>query len=139
MICEKPASQGVFLHELFLRFYSDGEKTLKSRMLAKCSQVERQAHTPFAKWIPSLKREAEEWGYVRHKFEEGQRLVRTRYQVVLISPSRHMSAAEQSLFNLYRANRWELCRDTCLHLPSLFSCLPMTWAEGSADDNRRFK
>jgi conjugal transfer ATP-binding protein TraC len=115
------------------------EKTLKSRMLAKCSQVERQAHTPFAKWIPSLKREAEEWGYVRHKFEEGQRLVRTRYQVVLISPSRHMSAAEQSLFNLYRANRWELCRDTCLHLPSLFSCLPMTWAEGSADDNRRFK
>lgn len=115
------------------------EKTLKSRLLAKCSQVERQAHSPFARWVPSLKKEAEEWSYVRHKFEEGQRLVRTRYQVTLLSSAAQIGAAEQSLFNLYRANRWELCRETYLHLPSLLSCLPMTWGEGSAEDSRRFK
>ena len=111
------------------------ESTLKSRMLWKCQQVERQAQTPFARWIPSLKKEAEEWGYVRHKFEEGQRLVRTRYQVALISPSDKIGSAEQSLLNLYRAHRWELCRDTYFHLPSFVSCLPMSWGEGSAEDN----
>ena len=110
------------------------EKTLQSRMLAKCQQVEQQAQTPFARWIPSLKKEAEEWAYVRHKFDEGQRLVRTRYQVALMAPSDTFSRAEQSLMNLYRAHRWELARDQYFHLPSLFSCLPLSWGEGAAED-----
>lgn len=115
------------------------EKTLRSRMLAKCQQVEQQANTPFARWFPSLKKEAEEWAYVRYKFEEGQRLVRTRYQVVLFSPSEKMSAAEQALFNLYRSHRWELVRERFFQMPSFLGCLPMSWGEGAAQDNIRFK
>lgn len=115
------------------------EKLLKTRLMGKCQQVERQAHSPLAKWLPSLKKEAEEWNYVHHKFEEGQRLVRTRYQVVLTALSSEMSQAEQSLLNLYRSYKWELLGDKYFHLPSLVSCLPLTWGEGVAEDSHRFK
>ena len=115
------------------------EATLKGRMTGKCQQVDRQASSPLAKWFPELRKEAEEWNYVRHKFEEGQRLVRTRLQVVITAPPEQISRLEQNLLNLYRSCKWELTPDTYFHLPSLISCLPLTWGEGSADDNWRFK
>ena len=115
------------------------EKTLKTKMLAKCGNVEKQAASPIAKYVPSLKKEAEEWTYVREKFEEGQRLVRTRFQVGLISHSNQIAREEQTLFNLYRSQRWELALDKYLQLPSFLSCLPMTWGEGAVDDSRMFQ
>jgi conjugal transfer ATP-binding protein TraC len=115
------------------------ERTLKTKMLAKCGNVEKQAASPIAKYVPSLKKEAEEWTYVREKFEEGQRLVRTRFQVGLLSHPSKIAREEQTLFNLYRSQRWELVLDRYLQLPSFLSCLPMTWGEGAAEDSRLFQ
>ncbi len=115
------------------------EKTLKTRMLAKCGNVEKQAPSPIAKYVPSLKKEEQEWRYVREKFEEGQRLVRTRFQVGLISDPENIGREEQTLFNLYRSQRWELALDRYLQLPALLSCLPMTWGEGAFDDSQKFQ
>ncbi len=115
------------------------EKTLKTQMLAKCGNVEKQAASPIAKYVPSIKKEAHEWNYVREKFEEGQRLVRTRFQVGLVSPPNQIGREEQTLFNLYRSQRWELALDRYLQLPSFLSCLPMTWGEGEADDSKKFQ
>ncbi len=114
------------------------EKTLKTQMLAKCGNVEKQAASPIAKYVPSLKKEAQEWTYVREKFEEGQRLVRTRFQVGLLNTPDQIAREEQTLFNLYRSQRWELALDRYLQLPALLSCLPMTWGEGSDEDSRKF-
>ncbi len=36
------------------------EAILKTRMMTKCSNAERMASTPIAKWIPSIKEEAVE-------------------------------------------------------------------------------
>lgn len=115
-----------------------GEKTLKTKMLAKCGNVEKQAASPVAKYVPSLKREAEEWGYVREKFEAGQRLVRTRFQVGLLCDKGKLSSEEQTLFNLFRSHRWELVCDKYIQLPSLISCLPLSWGEGSHEDGKKF-
>jgi len=49
------------------------ETTLKTKMLAKCGNVEKQAASPIAKYVPSLKKEAEEWSFVREKFEGAAR------------------------------------------------------------------
>ncbi|OJW46979.1 MAG: type-IV secretion system protein TraC [Alphaproteobacteria bacterium 41-28] len=116
-----------------------GEKTLKTRMLAKCGNVEKQAASPIAKYVPSLKKEADEWTYVREKFESGQRLVRTRFQVGLLSDPKSMAREEQTLFNLFRSQRWELVLDRYLQLPSLLSCLPMAWGEGAVEDSKWFQ
>ncbi len=115
------------------------EKTLKTKMLAKCGNVEKQAASPIAKYVPSLKKEAAEWTYVREKFEEGQRLVRTRFQVGLLSHPDQIAREEQTLFNLYRSQRWELVLDKYLQLPSFLSCLPMTWGEGAVEDSKLFQ
>lgn len=115
------------------------EKILKTQMLAKCGNVEKQAASPIAKYVPSLKKEMEEWRYVREKFEAGQRLVRTRFQVGLLSDADTIGREEQTLFNLYRSQRWELVLDRYLQLPSFLSCLPMTWGEGSVNDSRKFQ
>jgi len=64
---------------------------------------------------------------------------RTRFQVGLLSEPESMTKEEQTLFNLYRSQRWELVADRYLQLPSLLSCLPMTWGEGSVDDSKKFK
>ncbi len=116
-----------------------GEKTLKSRVLGKCSQIENQANSPIAKWVPSLRKEASEWSFVRQQFEEGQRLIRTRYQAVLMGKESELDYAEQLMMNLYRSNRWELSKDQFIQLPSFISCLPMSWGEGLAEDNKRMQ
>jgi len=115
------------------------EKTLKTKMLAKCSNVEKQAASPIANYFPSIKKENDEWTYVREKFEEGQRLVRTRFQVGLLSHPNQIAREEQTLFNLYRSQRWELVLDKYLQLPSFLSCLPMTWGEGAVEDSKTFQ
>lgn len=115
------------------------EKMLKTQMLAKCGNVEKQAASPIAKYVPSLKKEAAEWTYVREKFEDGQRLVRTRFCVGLISDADQIAREQQTLFNLYRSQRWELALDKYLQLPSFLNCLPMTWGEGAVEDSRKFQ
>jgi len=115
------------------------ERTLKTQMLAKCGNVEKQAASPIAKYVPSLKKEAQEWAYVREKFEEGQRLVRTRFSVGLISGPNQIAREQQTLFNLYRSQRWELALDKYIQLSSFLTCLPMTWGEGAVEDSRKFQ
>lgn len=115
------------------------EKMLKTHMLAKCSNVEKQAASPIAKYVPSLRKEAQEWAYVREKFEGGQRLVRTRFQVGLLCAPDKIAREQQTLFNLYRSQRWELALDRYLQLPSFLSCLPMAWGEEAVEDSRKFQ
>lgn len=115
------------------------EKMLKTQMLAKCGNVEKQAASPIAKYVPSLKKEVAEWTYVREKFEDGQRLVRTRFCVGLISDADQIAREQQTLFNLYRSQKWELALDKYLQLPSFLNCLPMTWGEGAVEDSRKFQ
>ena len=115
------------------------EKTQKARLLAKCSNVEKQAASPVAKYVPSIKYDAQESRYFREKSEEGQRLVRTRYQVGLVCDADKIAREEQTLFNLYRSQRWELARDEYLQLPSFLSCLPMNWGAGTASDSQKFR
>jgi len=115
------------------------ERFLQTKVLNKCKQVEKQANSPFGKWFPSIYKEAEEWRFVRAQFEEGQRLVRTRFQVVLFGKTSSLNQAEQKLIDLYRANKWELGSNKYVVLPSLLSCLPMTWGEGASFDSDKLR
>lgn len=111
------------------------EKTLQARILAKCTQAERTANSPIAKWLPNAAREAAELGFVREQLNSGERFIRTRFQVLLMGDSKKMDIAEQQLVNLYRQNRFGLSKDVYLMLPSLMSVLPMSWGEGMVEQN----
>ena len=112
----------------------EGSKFQKTKMLAKASRVEGQANTPLGKWIPALRREAEEWGFVRNQLEKSERLVKTHYQVILIDNPETILASEQIVSSLYRANGWELVRDKFIVMSSLISMLPLSWGSGMYHD-----
>ena len=114
------------------------EHTLRSRILTKCTQVEKQANSPLAKWLPSLQKEALEWAHVRAQCQEGKRIVRTRLQVGLWGQKSELTQAEATMHTLFRQHHFNLEKDTYTMLPALISCLPMTWGEGIAKDSKRF-
>jgi len=107
-------------------------KFKKTKMLAKASRVEWQANTPLGKWIPAIRREAEEWGFVREQLEKNERLVKTHFQVMLMGKS--TTEAEQVVKSLYRSKGWELERDRFVIMSSLISMLPMSWGFGMYND-----
>jgi len=114
------------------------EMSLRAKIEAKTGNLERLSHnSTLMKWVPSMRREVEEGQFLRRMLDEGQRAVRTRFQVGLIGND--LDDAEQSLINLFRSQLWELERDKLIVLPSLLSCLPMTWGEGMYETNLYFK
>lgn len=119
------------------------DKTLRPKIEAKTANLERLSQNPtLMKWVPSLRREVEDGQFLRRMLEEGQRAVKTRFQVGLLgetSIESSLDEAEQALINLFRSELWELERDQFIVLPSLLSVLPMTWGEGMFETNQAFK
>ncbi|MEO0347725.1 MAG: type IV secretion system protein TraC [Pseudomonadota bacterium] len=111
----------------------------KNAMLTKASRVETQAATKLGKYVPSLRREAAEWDYVRQQLERNQRLVQTNFQVMLIDELDRINRSEQDLINLFLANGWELQTDHFIVLQSLLSMLPMSWGDGVLDYHQFFR
>ncbi len=118
--------------------FAPDEKTLKSRLMTKCAQIEKQAHSPLAKWIPSLAKEVEEWRFVRQKFHEGQKVIKTRMQVCLWGCPTKVAANHEPLLALFQRHGFSLQPNRYTMLPSLLSALPMSWGNGMALDNKRF-
>ncbi|MFN9000685.1 MAG: type IV secretion system protein TraC [Holosporales bacterium] len=108
------------------------DRRLDARMDMKSRNIENQAKTPFANWIPSLVREAQETRYVIEERSLGARYLKVRYQIGLMAPAEDMDLAEQHLLDLYRANGWRLMRTKYHVLPSFLGVLPMTWGSGGA-------
>ena len=114
------------------------DKTLKTALLAKGTRIELQAESTLGKWIPALRREAREYDVLRQLLERNEKLVRTRYQVMLIAKKDQINKAEQLLHSLYKTHKWGLISDRFIQFPSLLSLMPMSWGEGFADDNAYF-
>lgn len=114
-------------------------KRMASTMQKKCINVENQAYGMIGHYFPSLRKEVQDWQYVRARLDEGNRPVRTRFQVGLMASEKNIHREEQTLMNLYRSNKWELTRDQYIQVPSLISAMPMTWGEGANEDTKFFQ
>jgi conjugal transfer ATP-binding protein TraC len=106
------------------------EKTLKTKILAKCANIEKQADSIIAKWIPSITKEAKEWSHCRAQFEKGERIVRTQFKAILFAKIDDIEIAQSKLQSLFQAQGWELALEKFTVLPSFISCLPLMWNEG---------
>ena len=115
------------------------EAGMTGQIMRKFHHVKRQANSPMAQYFPGIHKEMDDWNIVKARVDEGQRVVRTRYQVGLYGSMSQISKEEQTLLNIYRTNRWELEPDSYLQVPSLLSALPMTWGEGAEKDSRFFQ
>ena len=117
-----------------LGVYICESKTLKTKLMAKASRVEAQAASSLGNWIPSLRKEADEWSFVRDQFDKGERLVKVHYQIILMEEKVKMTRAESKLGLIYVGNGWQIQRDQYIGLPAIICSLPMMWGEGAASD-----
>lgn len=115
------------------------DPVLKNKLTAKALDVSAKANSPLAKWIPSLKEEAREWEFVRRQMETGERLIRTQFQIGLLSNKKDISEHEGDLFSIFNSNRWSLEKNKFMQMPSLLNMLPLMWGEGMHLDMTSFK
>lgn len=109
--------------------YIPKQDSLKTKLMAKTSYVEKQAYSPIGKYLPDIQREADELSFVREQMGRGERLVQTHFNVVLLSETEKIETSEQTLFNLFTSNEWKLEANIYLHFPILLSSMPMMWGE----------
>ena len=111
---------------------------LEARMMAKCSNAEKMAATPIAKWVPSIKEEAVEWGYVREQVSRNHRFVRTQLAVLLFAPADNIDHAKEKTVTMLKSKGWEMAPESYTNLLTFLSCLPMSWGEGTVFDQILF-
>lgn len=100
---------------------------LKKVMEHKGSWVEKQALSPIAKYIPSIRDEYEEHQFVRHQVARGSKFVKTSWNLTLLAPPHRMEQEEQTAISLFRAQEWHLVPDRYTVFPKLLAQMPMTW------------
>lgn len=116
--------------------YINDDSQISRKITQKQATMDYQANVPnLRKYIPSLDFQIAEWDFVRAKFDEGQRLIKTRFQILLRGEMSQRTENEQALRNHLQTHRWKIENDRFIQLPSLLSTLPMTWGEGVAQDS----
>jgi conjugal transfer ATP-binding protein TraC len=98
----------------------------------KASRIEKQAASKLAVKLPELARQADEWGFAKHRLEKGDRFLETSMSVVLSCPKDNdrLITSEQKLLSLFKTNGFILGPDKYIQLPALLSILPMSWGFG---------
>lgn len=114
------------------------EKLLKTKMLTKCANAEKQARSMIGKWIPSIVEEAKEWTYCRQQIEKGERFVGSQFKVLLFAKPQEIEAAESRLKGLFQGCSWTIAPEKFTVLPSFIACMPLTWGEGVHHDQKQF-
>ena len=114
------------------------EALLKANMMTKCSNAEKMAATPIAKWIPSIKEEALEWGYVRTQVSDNHRFVRTQFAILLFSNSSNIAEHAEKTITMLKNKGWEMVPENYTNLLTFLACLPMSWGEGIIFDQVLF-
>ena len=114
------------------------EALLKANMMTKCSNAEKMAATPIAKWIPSIKEEAVEWGYVREQVSDNHRFVRTQLAILLFSKPESVDEHAEKTITMLKNKGWEISPESYTNLLTFLACLPMSWGEGAIFDQVLF-
>lgn len=87
---------------------------------------------------PKMKKEYYDWSFVNERLAEGDRLVKTYFQIVLFAKEKDANFAERKIRDLYRANGWRLKKTLYLQLQSYLAMLPMMMSEGLYSDMKLF-
>lgn len=116
-----------FIKTLSLRLY-DHESGLGTEF--KTDRKKKTAQQNGADSKPKLRKESQDWDFVNERLAEGDRLVKTYFQVVLFAKEQDIGHAERKTRDLYRANGWRLKKTLYLQLQSFLAMLPMRMSEG---------
>lgn len=90
----------------------------------------KTAQSKNSDWMPKIFKEYEDWTFVNQRLAEGDRLVKTHFQIVLFAKEKDAVSSERKVHDLFRSNGWRLKKTKYLQLPAFLSILPMMMSEG---------
>jgi len=110
------------------------EDALKTKAKTKNFNATRLQGSELAKFIPEMKTSAAEWRFVTEKINQGQRILKTIYQIVIFAPEDKINEAESTIKSIYKGVGWDIARDKYLNLQSFLATLPFTQSDGLFTD-----
>ncbi|WP_391349500.1 type IV secretion system protein TraC [Azospirillum sp. A23] len=123
---------GPFLSVFTFTIGEDVNASMKAS--AKATRATQQAGTDMARFVPSIREKERDWKFAKAKLDQGQKLVKGFYSVVIFARRGEGDEAERRIRGLYRANGWALAREQFVQLQTFLTALPHTLSEGLAQD-----
>ena len=123
-----------------ISFHIRPEESEKSSTRAQMQFTSKDstAKSQLAKFKPTIHKEHQDWGFVRDRLSEGDRLVKVYYQIVLYAHADKANDAETKVKNLFKSIGWKLRKQSFLQFQSWLTMLPMMMSEGMFDDLKLF-
>ena len=109
-------------------------QSMHAKVQAKALRAMQQAETQLAKWMPEIKEKAQDFDFVTKHIREGQRLVKTHFQITLFAPPSKLEEASQVLTSIYKKKGFQLVAQKYVQLQSFLGIIPFNMGEGIFDD-----
>lgn len=106
----------------------------KAKTEIKFLSRDAKMRSPAAKFLPTLSREHADWQWVRERLTDGDKLVKTFFQVLLFTTPQAASTCESKVKHVFEAKGWKLRNTRYLALQSWLASLPMMMSEGLVRD-----
>jgi len=121
-----------FLISFSLRLVNSEQSTMIESVKLASKRKDIQAKANDGKQKTS--NEYNDRAYANRRLEEGDKLVKTHFQIILFSDPNDSSNAERKVRDLYRVNGWKLKKPNYLQFQSFLAMLPMIMSEGMHSD-----
>lgn len=99
--------------------------SVKSMVKAKSARATQMSDSPVAKFVPQWKDRKRDWDYTSRKIDDGDKLLKSFFQIVLISPQGNEQQCSENLLSLYKSFGWVLSRSRYTPKHAFFGALPM--------------
>ena len=97
----------------------------KSLVKAKKTRTTQMADSDVAKFVSQWKERKRDWEYTSARIDNGDRLLKALYQVVLIMPKGVEEECSQALNSIYESLGWTLSRSRYTPIHTFLGALPM--------------
>lgn len=91
----------------------------------KFTRATQMADSPISKYATEWKERRRDWEYTAQKVDQGEKLLKSFYQVILLTPEGKEQECEQSLLSLYESIGWILSKSRYTPMHSFLGALPM--------------
>ncbi|WP_223236781.1 DUF5934 domain-containing protein, partial [Acinetobacter baumannii] len=97
----------------------------KTEALAKQVRATQMADSPMAKFMPSWKDKKQDWDYTVKSLEDGNKLVESCFQILLLTKQGEEQKNEETLRSLYSSLGWTINKSRYTPVHSVLNALPM--------------
>jgi conjugal transfer ATP-binding protein TraC len=125
-----------FLYTLTVQMDDQAAASHQAKM--KAVRATQMTDSPMGRFIPAWKERKQDWDFVTRMLEDGHRLLKSNFQIVLFAPQGEADHAEQQLTAVFNAKGWTIARDRFTTLHSLLTALPLTTGPRSGDELKVF-